>query len=130
MTGKRILAVENNELVLSFLEAGLVTAGYDVDTARNGREALEKIADDTYDLIISDIRMPELDGPGLCRALAPRRADVLAHFVFLTTAESLEENRAFLAQSRVPVLTKPVALEDLRSMVERMIGQIAEPARA
>ena len=43
MAAKRILAVENNELVLSFLEDGLTTAGYDVDTATNGREDLEKI---------------------------------------------------------------------------------------
>ena len=43
MAIKRILAVENNALVLSFLEAGLTTAGYDVDTATNGREALEMI---------------------------------------------------------------------------------------
>ena len=41
MPGKRILAVENNEFVLSFLEAGLSTAGYDVDTASNGREAAQ-----------------------------------------------------------------------------------------
>ena len=129
MPGKRILAVENNEFVLSFLEAGLSTAGYEVDTASNGREALEKIDDAAYDLIISDMRMPELDGPGLCRALAARGDDVLAHFIFLAAPDSLEENQAFLAQSGVPVLTKPIALEDLRSVVEQSIGHIAEPAR-
>ena len=75
MAVKRVLAVENNELVLSFLEAGLATAGYDVDTATNGREALEKIERGAYDVIISDIRMPELDGLELCRTLGERPGD-------------------------------------------------------
>ncbi len=122
MAGKRILAVENNELVRSFLEDGLIMAGYQVDTAGNGREALEKIGHAVYDLIISDMRMPELDGAGLYRALAGRGADALARLVFLTTPDSHHDNQAFLAQSGVPVLTKPIELEDLRSVVELMIG--------
>jgi DNA-binding response OmpR family regulator len=122
MGAKRILAVENNDLVLSFLEAGLTTAGYDVDTARNGREALEKLDHATYDLIISDMRMPELDGPGLCRALEERRSDALTHFLFLSSPDSMEHHLAFLAETRIPILTKPVAFEDLRSTVDRMIG--------
>lgn len=123
MAAKRILAVENNDLVLSFLEAGLITAGYDVDTAHNGREALEKLDRVAYDLIISDVRMPELDGPGLCRALAARRSDALARIVFIGTPDSMETHRDFLAGSGMPSLTKPVALEDLRSTVERMTAE-------
>ena len=119
---KRILAVENNHLVLSFLELGLVTAGYDVDTASNGLEALAKLDHVAYDLIISDVRMPDLDGPGLCRALAARGSDALAHLLFLTTPDSMEHHRGFLAESGVPALTKPVGLEDLRSTVEHMIS--------
>src|SRR6266545_7259644 len=50
------------------------------------------------------------------------------HFIFVAAPDSLEENRAFLAQSGVPALTKPVALEDLRSVVEQRINNYAEPA--
>ena len=127
MAGKRILAVENNDLVLSFLEAGLMTAGYDVDTASNGREALDKLQHTAYDLIISDLRMPELDGPGLCRALEERRSDTLTRFIFLTTPDSSDAHDAFLARTGVPALTKPVALDDLHSIVERMIGSSSRP---
>lgn len=126
MTGKRILAVENNDLVLSFLEDGLATAGYQVDTARNGREALEKIGHTVYDLIISDVRMPELDGAGLCRRLAARDADALARLVFVASPDSLDDHQEFLADCGVPVLTKPVELEDLHSVVGRMTGWINE----
>jgi DNA-binding response OmpR family regulator len=122
MAGKRILAVENDELVLSFLEAGLMTAGYEVDIASNGRQALDKLDRTVYDLIISDARMPELDGPGLCRALEERRAGALTPFIFLTTPDSREAHHAFLAATDMPSLTKPIGLDDLRSVVARMIG--------
>ena len=127
MGAKRILAVENNQLVLSFLQAGLVTAGYDVDVASNGREALEKLDHAAYDLIISDMRMPELDGPGLWRALEARRSDALERLLFLSTPGSMENHRTFLDETRVPILTKPVDFEDLRSTVERMIGSKDRP---
>ena len=122
MAAKRILAIENNDLVLSFLEAGLLTAGYDVDTAHNGREALEKLDHVAYDVIISDVRMPELDAPGLCQALAARHSDALSRFIFLTTPDSRESNRAFLDGTGMPALTKPVALEDLQSTIARMVS--------
>jgi CheY-like chemotaxis protein len=129
MTGKRILAVENDELVRSFLEDGLIMAGYDVDTASNGREALQRIDQGVYDLIICDVRMPELDGPGLCRTLAARGIDTLAHLVFLTTPDALDANEAFLVESGVPVLIKPFELDDLQSVVARMIDEpVSVPA--
>jgi CheY-like chemotaxis protein len=122
MAAKRILAIENNDLVLSFLEAGLMTAGYDVDTAHNGQEALEKLDHVTYDVIISDVRMPELDGPGLCQALAARHSDALTRFIFLTTPDVMEAHRSFLAGTGMPALTKPIALEDLRLTIDRMVA--------
>ena len=127
MTGKHILAVENNDLVRNFIEDGLLMAGYEVDTARNGREALEKIDHTTYDLIISDLRMPEVDGAGLLEGLLARDPDALARLVFLASPHSLDDQQAFLARTGVTVLTKPVDLEGLRSAVERMLGQVAEP---
>jgi CheY-like chemotaxis protein len=127
MNTKRILAVENDELVRSFLEAGLATAGYEVDTACNGREALDKLDHAVYDLVISDARMPVLDGPGLCRALEARQSDALRRFIFLTTPDSREAHRAFLAASGAPALTKPICLDDLCTVVEKMLESSARP---
>jgi two-component system alkaline phosphatase synthesis response regulator PhoP len=124
---KRVLAVENNELVLSFLEDGLTAAGYDVDTASNGREALEKIAGHPYDLVVSDLHMPELDGFGLCRALEVRQSDVLRRILLISNADWISEHEEFLARWGVPTLTKPVSLEELAQAVERMVHAL-EPA--
>src|SRR5262245_7034831 len=126
MAVKRILAVENNELVLSFLEAALTSAGSDVDTATNGREALAQLdCADCY-VVIGDIGMPELDGLALCRALGERRSEALRHVVLLTDWASISDHQAYLDEVGVRALAKPVALEDLRSVVELMLEAPAE----
>ena len=121
MAVKRILAVENNALVLSFLEAGLTTAGYHVDTATNGREALDKIDRRDYDAIISDIRMPELDGLALCRELGQRQSGALRRLVLLTDIIAISDHQAYLDETGVRALAKPVDLEHLQSIVEDMV---------
>jgi len=118
MAVKRILAVESDELVRSFLADGLTTAGYTVDTAENGREALEKIDRRDYDVIISDLRMPELDGLGLCRVLRERQAAALSRLVLLSGSDALHDHRAYLDETGVRALAKPVDLEDLQAVVE------------
>ncbi len=124
MAVKRILAVDDNELVLSFLEAGLATAGYDVDTATNGREALEKIDQSAYDVIISDVDMPELDGLALCRVLGQRDAGALRRVVLLTGSDAIWTHRAFLDEAGIHALAKPVGLQHLFDVV----GCVAETA--
>jgi CheY-like chemotaxis protein len=125
MAVKRVLAVENNDLVLSFIELSLGTAGYEVDTAHNGKEALAKIDREAYDVIVSDVRMPEVDGVELCQELERRRSPVRQRMVLLSNDDTLTEHRAFLDASGVARLAKPVGLADLCGVVEHLIG----PAR-
>jgi DNA-binding response OmpR family regulator len=122
MSVKRVLAVENNEYVLSFLETSLGSAGYHVDTAHNGREALAKIDRSAYDVIISDVCMPDLDGLELCRELERRRSQTRDRLLFLTNLDTVDEHRDFFDAIRVPTLTKPVALAELCGTVEQLIG--------
>ena len=60
-----ILVVDDEPLVAALMADTLGLEGYEVETAKNGREALEKIATRSYDAVLSDLRMPELDGVGL-----------------------------------------------------------------
>jgi CheY-like chemotaxis protein len=59
---KRILVVDDEELITKSLLKLLGAQGYEVTVVRNGKEAIEKIKDSEFDLIISDVRMPDLDG--------------------------------------------------------------------
>ena len=130
MAVTRILAVENDELVRSFLADGLTTAGYSVDTAVNGREALEKIDRRDYDVIISDLQMPELDGIGLCRALRERQATAVSRLVMLSGSDALHDHQAYLDAVGVRSIEKPVDLEDLHAVIEGLVTSGRAPATA
>jgi PAS domain S-box-containing protein len=82
----KILLVDDNTESLSVLEVLLQSHGYDITSATNGAEALEKARKDTFDVIISDILMPQMDGFELCRAI--KTHEKLRHiaFVFYTAS--------------------------------------------
>ncbi len=81
---KRILAVDDDENILSLEKTILVGAGYEVVTATGPREALERLAHETVDLVLLDVVMPEMSGFELCRQIRadPRCKDLPV--VFLT----------------------------------------------
>src|SRR5207244_12795987 len=68
-----ILVVGDEPLIAQPLVDALAAEGYEIDVAVNGRRALEKIKDRAYDLILSDLLMPVLDGVPLCQELGPRQ---------------------------------------------------------
>ena len=67
--GKKILVVDDDELVLIALETLLVPSGYDVTTASSGQDALEKLNQGTFDLLMLDIIMPGMNGFELCKKI-------------------------------------------------------------
>jgi DNA-binding NtrC family response regulator len=70
--GRRILVVDDEADVAGVLAEMLETDEHQVETAKNGAEALDRIQAETFHAIISDLRMPELDGPGLYREVERR----------------------------------------------------------
>lgn len=91
--------------------------GHTVDTAKNGREALHMLQTRQYDLILCDLRMPELDGPGLYRAVADQQPHLLSRFIFLTGDTLSQEASGFLAQAGAPHLVKPFSSTEGRRLV-------------
>jgi PAS domain S-box-containing protein len=121
VTGKRILVVDDERLVLQFLGEMLGADHHTVDTVSDGTQALEVLRRTSYDLILSDVRMPYLDGPGLYRALERRLPDLCRRFVLMTGDVLSAEIQTFLEQTGVPGLSKPFD----RGQVRRVIQQIA-----
>ena len=118
-----ILVIDDEPLVAAVIVETLVLVGYEVETAKNGREALEKIAVCSYDLILSDLRMPELDGFGLYRALETRYPHLCRRFIFLTGDTLNPDTHALSVRHGVPQLFKPYTAADLR----RVIHQVLQP---
>jgi two-component system NtrC family sensor kinase len=92
-----------------------------VDTAPNGRLALARLQARTYDVILSDLRMPELDGSGLYQALTQHYPDLPQRFVFLTGDTVSRETMAFFEQTGVRWLTKPFRAAEVRRVIQQII---------
>jgi two-component system NtrC family sensor kinase len=116
-----ILVVDDEPSVIRGLTRLLRRDGHTVDTAPNGRLALARLEARTYDVILSDLRMPELDGSGLYQALAQHYPDLPQRFVFLTGDTVSRETMAFFAQTGVRWLTKPFRAAEVRRVIQQII---------
>jgi CheY-like chemotaxis protein len=111
--------VDDDVEILALLAAQLLAEGHAVDTAPDGQTALECLARGPYDMIVADIRMPVLDGPGLYRRLAQRGDGLERTMVFITGDTFEPSTQAFLETARRPYLAKPFRLEDVRTLIEQ-----------
>jgi signal transduction histidine kinase len=112
--GKRVLIVDDEPGVARLLEEFLLLDGHHVETAGSAVSALGKLGDRTYDVIISDIRMPTLDGPQFYQEVASRHPGGRVPFVFVTGDVLGADTREFLEQTGAPHIAKPFMLDDVR----------------
>lgn len=121
---KRLLVVDDEPNLLRAVAACLKAENYEVNTARNGNEALIQLAESIPDLIISDIRMPGMDGYKLARHLRGSPRTALVPIVFLTakdeTADRIEGFRAGVDA----YLTKPFEPEELIAVVNGILTRV------
>jgi two-component system NtrC family sensor kinase len=122
MRGQTILLVDDEPGIVSALTRVLRRDGHIVDTAANGRQALARIEGRVYDLILSDLRMPELDGPGLYRALEQQYPALCRRFLFLTGDTLSAETLAFFEQTGAPRLIKPFGTTGVRRAIQQVLG--------
>ena len=104
----RILVVDDEPEVGQMLIDILERDGYRVDRANSGREALSRLRTSKVDLILSDLRMPDLDGPALYRELAAQRPELLSRIVFMTGDTLSGDMTGFLSETGLRLLEKPL----------------------
>jgi CheY-like chemotaxis protein len=120
--GARILVVEDEPLVAQVLADMLALDDHVVDVAANGRLALEMIEKQAYDLILTDLHMPELDGVGFYRELQQRHPRLRRRVAFVSGSTGLPESADFVAEADLPILTKPFRMGDLSRITQRMLS--------
>ncbi len=118
----RVLVVDDESVIAQLIADVLGGEGFEVDTAPHGLAALDRLANRTYDVILSDLRMPELDGFGLFREIERRYPDLLGRFVFITGTSEHTDYQGFIDDVKVPVLTKPF---DMMNLVRVVKGRLA-----
>jgi len=120
----RVLVVDDDAELAGVLAAALRAEGHDVETAANGLEALTVLERSDFDVILSDVRMPKLDGPGLHRELTQRRPDLLERLVFVTGDILGRETAAFLERTKTAHLTKPFDIKQIRRVVHDVLDRV------
>lgn len=121
---KRLLVVDDEPNLLRAVAACLKAEGYEVSTARSGQEALLQLAESIPDLIISDIRMPGMDGYKLARQLRGSPRTALVPIVFLTAKdETADRVEGFRAGVDV-YLTKPFEPDELIAVVNAILNRV------
>jgi DNA-binding NtrC family response regulator len=118
----RVLVVEDDVPIGRMLASILADEGYVVDLASDGLTALGKIEAREYDLILTDLRMPELDGVGLYRELERRQPEMLRRVIVITGTSGHPEYESFLEETQVPYLEKPFSLQALQAITRRVLA--------
>ena len=120
----RVLLVDDASLVRMYYRDALERAGYEVDEALNGLEALEKLLAAPADLLIVDVNMPQMDGLTFLNVLRRQDLPVSAIPALVTTTQSSAQDRgAALSAGANVVLVKPVQQEVLLAYVDALSGR-------
>ena len=124
----RILVVEDDEKIASFLAKGLKQSGFSVDTAGDGEEALSLCRSVTYDSVVLDIMLPKLDGLSVLRTI--RREKKLVPVLLLSAKATVDNRVEGLQAGADDYLTKPFAFSELLARLQALIRRsthVAEP---
>ncbi|MGH9001324.1 MAG: response regulator transcription factor [Acidimicrobiia bacterium] len=123
-----MLVVDDDEFIADVLASGLRFAGYDVEAAASGREALNRLPAWSPDLILLDVMLPDLDGFELLTRL--RRDGVRTPLVFLTARTATGDRVSGLRLGADDYVTKPFSLEEVVARVEAVLRRVEGSPRA
>ncbi|AIS57873.1 histidine kinase [Vibrio coralliilyticus] len=117
----KILAVDDSVSIRQMVSHTLRDAGYEVETANDGRDALNKVASSKFDVVISDVNMPNMGGFELVKALRDKPQYKFVPILMLTTETSTEKKQQGKSAGATGWLVKPFNPETLLKTLKRVI---------
>lgn len=123
----RILVVDDEPRILALMSGLLTSNGYEVTTARDGLTALEQLGQKKFDVILTDMRMPEMDGLELYRNI--RKQHIETPVVFLTAYGSVESALEAMRGGAFDYVSKPFKVDELLTVVQRAVEHGASTAQ-
>ncbi|MBY6128568.1 response regulator [Qipengyuania aquimaris] len=123
--GGKLLLVEDEDMVRAVAERALTRAGYQVTTASDGEEGLAEIAngDTEFDLIVSDVVMPAMDGPAMARAIRKVKPNIPILFMSGYAEEQLRNN---IDIDNMHFIPKPFSVQQINAKVSEVLGEQAK----
>jgi len=121
-TKARVLVVDDEPEIAELARAMLEAAGYAVVQADSGRSALARLAEQGFDAIVSDLRMPDMDGAALWRALRDEHPALSRRVLFVTGDTLSPGAQQFLEQTDCPALDKPFTKAELLAKLAQLLG--------
>lgn len=118
---KKILVVDDDKILRAVLRHTLEQEGYQVTIESSGMNAIQSFENDTPDIVISDVSMPEMDGFEFCRRLRSRPCGQLVPFIFLSARGDLEDRIQGHSIGADDYLTKPFEIKELLAKIEALI---------
>jgi GAF domain-containing protein/signal transduction histidine kinase/ActR/RegA family two-component response regulator len=118
--GRRALVVDDEPGMVDLVMALLKDTGWQVEVASTGRSALERVRATRFDVVLSDIRMPDGSGEDFYRAVVREQPELAKRFVFMTGDTANPAAWQFLEAEQVPVLEKPFTADSLFRVLERV----------
>jgi two-component system, cell cycle sensor histidine kinase and response regulator CckA len=117
----RVLLVDDETALAEALSDALTDAGYSVERAVDGEQALARASGSAFDLVICDLRMPRLDGPSFYRAIAASAPSLARRVIFVTGDIVGTDTSRFLEESGCRWLAKPFRLADLLRVTREVV---------
>ncbi len=118
---RRILLVDDEEPILDLMIDILSGLGHRIDTASNGEEAWRKVRDHDYDVVLTDVRMPQMNGIDLYRNLLEIKPEMENRIIFSTGDLMDNETASFLAEINARTILKPFAVDKVVAVVEEVL---------
>lgn len=122
---KRVIVIDDDRGIRSFLERAFAAKGIDADVADRGAVGLQKILKGDYDLALIDINMPEISGPAICTALRKQKKTRYLPVVMMTamyhSADQIEQAKQDYGATEF--LLKPFKVEDLHALVDSLLAE-------
>jgi two-component system KDP operon response regulator KdpE len=121
MSAGRVLVVDDQPKIRRFMRTTLIGDGYEVDEAKTGEEALERMREFRPDLIVLDVNMPGMGGLAACRAM---RSDTNIAIIMLTVRNSEEDKVAALDAGADDFVTKPFSTPELLARIRAALRRV------
>lgn len=119
--GGRVLIVEDDRAIRELLQLHLSLAGLEVAESADGREALERLRGEAFDLVVLDIMLPHLDGIALCRGLRAKGANRRTPVLMMTARDSESDKVLGLESGADDYLTKPFGVREFMARVRAVM---------